>query len=252
MAIEISDRAAVREVRLSRPAKMNAIDEPMYAVMAEALETAAVDPAIRVVLISAEGGDFCAGNDLAGFAAMAAAGPEVMRASQVLRFLRALAALEKPLIAAPQGRAIGVGATLLLHCDLVFASPDLQLRMPFVDLALVPEAGSSLLLPQRIGYVRAYAMFALGESLDGAEALRLGLVNTLDPAPLHRDRALAAAAKLAARAPGALAATKRLMRDREALVSVIETEAAVFGARLGSPEALEVFQAFLQKRPPQF
>lgn len=252
MAIEISDRAAVREVRLCRPAKMNAIDEPMYAVMAQALETAATDPAIRVVLMSAEGADFCAGNDLAGFAAMAAAGPEAMRTSQVLRFLRALAGLEKPLLAVPQGRAIGVGATLLLHCDLIFASTDLQLRMPFVDLALVPEAGSSLLLPQRIGHARAYAMFALGESLDAAAALRLGLVNAVDAAPGHRARALAAAEHLCARAPGALSATKRLMRDREALVSVIETEAAVFGARLSSPEALEAFQAFLQKRPAQF
>jgi enoyl-CoA hydratase/carnithine racemase len=242
----------VRNVRLARPAKMNAIDEPMYAALAGALETAEADPALRAVLLCAEGSDFCAGNDLAGFAALAAAGPEAMRNSQVLRFLRALAAFHKPLLAAAQGRAIGVGATLLLHCDLIYAASDLELRMPFVDLALVPEAASSLLLPARIGHARAYGVFALGETIEAAEALRLGLVNAVCAAPEHLAKAQSAAQALSAKAPGALSATKRLMREHAPLVAVMEREAEVFGARLSTPEAMEAFQAFLQKRPPRF
>ncbi len=170
----------------------------------------------------------------------------------VARVLKALAFAEKPLVAAVQGAAVGIGTTLLLHCDLVYAAEDAQLSTPFINLALVPEAASSLLMPARIGHVRAYAMFALGEKLSGVEAVRLGLANAAVPADQLAETALTAARALTQRPPEALRLSKRLMRDAETYARIMEVEGAQFMARLRSPEAQEAFAAFLQRRTPDF
>jgi enoyl-CoA hydratase/carnithine racemase len=155
-------------------------------------------------------------------------------------------------VAAVKGVAIGIGATLLLHCDLVYVAEDARLSTPFVDLALAPEAGSSLLLPARIGHARAFAMFALGEALDGRAAAALGLANAALPADEVDARARQAAHRLAARPPGALLQTKRLMRDAAAIAAVMDVELEVFSQRLTSPEAREAFTAFAERRKPDF
>lgn len=230
---------------LARAEKKNAISNEMYAAMTEALVRAETDSDVRVVLFEAEGDTFCAGNDLAEFAAVAAGTlkPAELKAHA---FLNAVARATKPYVAAVHGHAVGIGLTLLLHCDLVFVAEDAALSTPFANLALVPEAASSLLLPARIGHARAYAMFALGESIDGKTAATLGLANAAVPAAQVRDRALAAAKALCSRPTGALQATKRLMRDAEGICAVMGREIEVFGERLKSREAMEAFRAFAQ------
>jgi len=230
---------------LARAEKKNAISNEMYAAMTEALVRAETDSDVRVVLFEAEGDTFCAGNDLAEFAAVAAGTlkPAELKAHA---FLNAVARATKPYVAAVHGHAVGIGLTLLLHCDLVFVAEDAALSTPFANLALVPEAASSLLLPARIGHARAYAMFALGESIDGKTAATLGLANAAVPAAQVRDRALAAAKALCSRPTGALQATKRLMRDAESICAVMGREIEVFGERLKSREAMEAFRAFAQ------
>jgi len=249
--VVIQQTGGVLELRLNRPDKKNALSNAMYGALADALAQAERDEAIRAVLLSAEGADYTAGNDLMDFAAVAT-GALPAEERHVGRFLKALAVAEKPLVAAVQGQAIGVGCTMLLHCDLVYAAPDARLSVPFVNLGLVPEAASSVLLPARLGYARAFAMFALGEIVSGEEALRLGLVNGLAPAEQVRQTAAEAAARLASKAPGAVRAAKRLMRDAAALSGVMDREAEIFSERLRSAEAREAFQAFLEKRAPDF
>jgi enoyl-CoA hydratase/carnithine racemase len=246
-----TETGAVLSLTISRPEKKNAITNAMYGTLADAMARAQNDKAIRCVLITGTGDTFTAGNDLMDFAAMAAGGLD-REQMQVFRFLDWLAGFEKPLIAAVPGLAVGIGTTLLLHCDLVFLSETATLSVPFVDLALVPEAASSLLLQQRIGHVRAFSMFALGERLDAKTALAWSLANKVVPAETLQAEALAAAQVLAAKPPGALAATKRLMRDAAALKALIAAEAAIFAERLTSPEAREAFVAFAQRRAPDY
>ncbi|MDR3463944.1 MAG: enoyl-CoA hydratase [Beijerinckiaceae bacterium] len=246
-----SQTGAVLTVTINRPEKKNAITNAMYGTLVDALERAQADKAIRCVLVTGAGDTFTAGNDLMDFAAVAAGGL-AREQIQGFRFLDRLAEFEKPLIAAVPGLAVGIGTTLLLHCDLVVLSETAVLSVPFVDLALVPEAGSSLLLQQRIGYVRAFAMFALGERIDAKTALSWGLANKVVPPDVLQGEAMAAAQALASKPPGALAASKRLMRDSEALKTVIAMEADIFEARLKSPEAREAFTAFAQRRPPDY
>lgn len=236
---------------LNRPEKKNAITQAMYAALAEAVSGAAADPAVRVILFRGEGADFSAGNDIGDFAAVAMGGtpPADMPA---FRLLEALARLDKPAVAAVRGRAVGIGVTLLLHCDLVVAAEDARLSTPFVNLALAPEAASSWLLPLAIGHRRAFEMFALGEAVSGAEAAAWGLVNRAVPDAAVDETAARLAAALAVRAPGSLAATKRLMRDGEQIWALMRREGEVFRQRLGSAEAMEAFTAFMQKRPPSF
>ncbi len=167
-------------------------------------------------------------------------------------FLNALARARKPYVAAVQGLAVGIGVTMLMHFDLVFVAADARLSTPFVNLGLVPEAASSWLLPARIGYARAFAMLALGESIDGRTAASIGLVTAAVPAPEVGAKALLAARALAARPPAALQATKQLMRDATAIAGVMEREREVFGERLKSAEAAEAFLAFRQQRAPDF
>jgi enoyl-CoA hydratase/carnithine racemase len=248
--VKVELEAGVLTLTLARPEKKNALSNAMYGVLADALERAETDPAIRVVVFQADGDSFTAGNDLQDFAAQAAGAFEGER--HVMRFLKALAHATRPLVAAVQGQAVGVGTTMLLHCDLVYVAPDARLTTPFVGLALVPEAASSWLLPARIGHARAYAMFALGEAVDGITAVAWGLANAAAPEAELRTRARTAADKLAKQPLGALTATKRLMRDAAAIAALMDKEGALFAERLGTAEAREAFTAFAERRPADF
>jgi enoyl-CoA hydratase/carnithine racemase len=247
--IKTTTQGGVLEITFARPEKKNALSNAMYRKASEALENAQTDNSIRVVLLSSEGDAFTSGNDLADFAGVAAGGREELQAA---RFIRALANAEKPLIAAVPGLAVGVGTTMLLHCDLVFVADTAKLSAPFVNLALVPEAASSLLLTARIGHARAFALFAMGESLSGAEALSLGIANKMLPKDEVIPVARAAARALAEKPLGAVVATKKLMRESEAILARITQEGKVFGERLQTAEAREVFSAFAERRPPNF
>jgi enoyl-CoA hydratase/carnithine racemase len=241
----------VLRLTLNRPDKKNALSNAMYGALADALTRAETDADVRVVLLEAEGDAFTAGNDLGDFAAVAA-GTLARSEMNSAKFLSALARAEKPYVAAVQGLAVGVGTTMLLHCDLVFIAEDAKLTTPFVNLALVPEAASSWLLPSRIGYARAFAMFALGEPVDGKTAAAIGIANQALPKEQVRAKALAAAKLLATRPTGALKATKRLMRDAEAIQARMNQEGEVFGARLKTAEAAEALRAFAERRVPDF
>lgn len=248
-AIKIAIDEGVMVLTFNRPEKKNALSNAMYRTLAEALEEAEADPAIRVVLFEGEGGLFTAGNDLKDFAVVAMGGDQP---EDTARFLKALARAEKPYVACVVGLAVGVGVTLLLHCDLVYVAEDARLSTPFVNLALVPEAASSWLLPARVGHARAFAMFALGEAITGREAERIGLANAAVPAVEAPVMALSAARALARRPLGALKATKKLMRDPPVIAQVMDDEMAVFVERLRTAEAAEAFQAFAERRPPDF
>lgn len=240
---------AVLEIRFNRPEKKNAITNAMYAAMADALEQAAADAAVRAILFTAEGDLFTAGNDLMDFAAQntgAFTGPR-----EVERFLRRAIEAEKPLVAAVAGDAVGVGATMLLHCDLVYIADSARLITPFVDLGLVPENASSLTLPARIGHARAFALLGLCEPMNGRDAAQNGIANAALAAAEVEPRARAAAQALAAKPPESLRLTKNLMRDRAPLAARVAEEGALFAERLKSDEAAQAFAAFLQKRPPR-
>jgi enoyl-CoA hydratase/carnithine racemase len=249
--IEVTRAGAVVTVTINRPDKKNALTDTMYGALAEAFEQARTDTATRCLVVTGAGDVFTAGHDLADFAAVAA-GAVTPRAMRVHRFLDALADFDKPLVAAVPGLAIGIGTTMLLHCDLVYLSETASLSTPFVDLGLVPEAASSLLLPARIGAVRAYAMFALGERIDAATAFAWGLANAVVAPDALQETARAAATALAGKPPGALAATKRLMREGLGIPARLATETDVFVDRLASPEAREAFEAFIARRPADF
>ncbi len=241
----------VLSLTLNRPDKRNAITDAMYAAMADALDGAVTDKAVRVVLLRAEGEAFSGGNDIGDFMAQRGAG--VMTGDlSVFRLLKALAHFEKPIVAAVKGVAVGIGTTILLHADLVFVAEDAKLSTPFVNLGLAPEAASSLLLPLRIGHARAFAMFALGDAVDGKTAAAWGLANAALPASEVDRAAHDAAVALTRRPPGSLVVTKRLMRDAEMIWSIMREEGAVFHERLQSPEAAEAFAAFAQRRAPDF
>ena len=201
------------------------------------------------MLLDGEGGDFCAGNDIAEFVLLARHAASFEQ-SDVWRFLQALVAFDKPLVAAVRGRAVGIGSTLLLHCDLVYMADNASFSTPFVDLALVPEAAASLLLPARIGYVRAFALFALGEALDARAAVDLGLANAALPAEEVTPRARAAALALAGKPAQALRATKTLMREHARMQVAMASEGLEFAQRLMSLEAQATFRAFLARHAP--
>ena len=247
--IKTTTQDGVLEIIFARPDKKNALSNAMYRAAADALENAQTDDSVRVVLMSSEGDAFTAGNDLADFAGAATGKGEELQAG---RFIRVLAQAEKPLIAAVPGLAIGVGTTMLLHCDLVFIADSAKLSTPFVNLALVPEAASTLLLTARIGHARAFALFAMGEALSGAEASNLGIANRVLPKDEVIPAARAAARALAAKPLGAVIATKRLMRESEAILTRMAREGQVFAERLKTAEAREAFSAFAERRPPDF
>ena len=241
----------VLSVTLARADKKNAITQAMYAALSEAVERARTDDAVRAVLLKAEGDSFSAGNDIGDFIAIGSQTEEPFDMA-VFRFLKALAELDKPLVAAVKGRAVGIGLTMLLHCDLVVVAEDALLSVPFVNLALAPEAASSLLLPAAIGHQRAFELFALGEAIDGRTALAWGLANRAVAADQVDATAEGLAAKVAARAPNSIRKTKGLMRDAEGLWTLMQREGEAFGSQMKSPEAMEAFMAFTQKRTPDF
>ncbi|WP_062112487.1 crotonase/enoyl-CoA hydratase family protein [Aureimonas sp. AU40] len=233
----------VLTLRMNRPEKKNALNRAMYGALAEALEGANADEAVRAVLLLGGEGHFSSGNDIADFAGFdAKAG-----LAEVLRFLHALVDLEKPLVAGVDGLAVGIGTTVLFHCDLAYATPRSSFRTPFLDLGLVPEAGSSLLAPGLMGYQRAFALLVLGEALSAEEALAAGLlVSVGDDA---ETLALKAAARLATKPPEALRIARRLIRGDGAAVRVrIGEEATAFAERLVSAEARAAFAAFFDRR----
>jgi enoyl-CoA hydratase/carnithine racemase len=237
----------VCELRFDRPEKRNAVTHRMYQALAAGLHAAEADEAVRVVLLSGAGASFCAGNDLNDFVS----GPPFSSAHPVMDVLRTLATFDKPLLAAVHGPTVGIGVTMLLHCDLVVAARGTQLIMPFVALGLVPEAGSSLLLPRLVGQQRAAELLLLGEPLDAAAAERLGLVNRVVEPDKLLDEARALAQRLVRQPAEALRATRRLLRgDTAELRARIEAEAQVFGARLKSAEFLAQVRALLGKGRP--
>lgn len=246
----VSVEGPIMTLSLNRPDKKNALTNAMYGVLADGLQRAQDDPTIRCVVIASVGDSFTAGNDLSDFASISAGtGPAVRH---VTRFLHGLASADKPIVAAVHGLAVGVGTTLLLHCDVVCVTEQARLVTPFVNLALVPEAASSLLLQARIGYARAFSMIAMGEPIDGKTAVEWGLARYLATPEALRAKALAVAHTLAEKPIGALRATKRLMRDSALIAQTMDRESEVFAERLKSPEAAEAFRAFAEKRAPNF
>ena len=243
----------VLTLTINRPEKKNALTRAMYQALADGIDGANEDPSTRCVLIQANGDIFTAGNDLADFAAVNAGDATANQARESGNpLLIALGRAKIPLVAAVHGRAVGVGVTMLLHCDLVYVSQDTLLTTPFVNLALVPEAASSMLLPQRIGHARAFAMFVLGEAVDGKKAEAWGIANAALPAGEVQAKARAAAEAVASRAPASVTLTKALMRDPAAIAARMDEEGKHFAAQLKSPEAKEAFEAFAQKRAPDF
>ena len=243
-AILVTHTEGICEVRLNRPEKRNAITFRMYEQLTRALSAAQADDQVRAVLLSGEGASFSAGNDLQDFLG----GPTFGATHPAMQFLRTLATFGKPLLAAVQGQTVGIGVTMLLHCDLVIVARNAQLSLPFVALGLVPEAGSSLLLPRLIGYQRAAELLFLGTPFNADTAYRLGLVNSVVEEGALLDEARALARAVAQQPPGSLAATRRLLRGegREVLAR-IEEEARIFGAQLESAEFRARVRALLAR-----
>jgi enoyl-CoA hydratase/carnithine racemase len=252
VAWRIDDR--VLRLTLDRPGKKNALTQAMYAAMADALAHAEADPGVRAVLIGANGDAFTAGNDLTDFAGAGEGGDGAAAGGSgapVDRFLAALAAATVPLVAAVHGVAVGVGTTMLLHCDLVYAAEGTRFRLPFVDLGLVPEAGSTQLLPQLVGHRRAAELLYTGRFFGAEEALALGLVNAVVPAAEVHAAAESAARALTTKPPGALRQTKALLRTPPtSLPERMALEGRAFAARLQSPEFAEAVATFFEGRAP--
>ena len=248
VSIEVVD--GVQTVTLTRPDKKNALTNDMYGAMADALEAAESRADIRVTVFQGDGDMFTAGNDLGDFAKQSSGNGPTVR--HVARFLKNLATATTPLVAAVQGKAVGVGTTMLLHCDMVVLADDAELITPFVNLALVPEAASTYLIPQRIGYARAYEMFALGDAIKAKRALDLGLANRVVPGADLRGEANRIARQLASKPAGSLTAMKKLMRDAGFIAAQMDRESEIFQQRLKSAEAREAFAAFAEKRKPDF
>ncbi len=240
-----ADHPAVQLIRFNRPEKKNAFTRAMYRTMADALDGANVDPDIRATVFLGTEGCFSAGNDIGDFLAAAMGGS---MGQELIDFLYALVNAEKPLVSGVDGLAIGIGTTLNLHCDLTIASDRSQFRTPFVDLALVPEAASSLIAPRIMGHQSAFAMLAAGEAFSAEDARQAGLIWKVTAPGEVESQALAAAAKLAAKPPEALKIARDLVRGpREEIIARIDEEARHFAARLRSDEARAAFEAFMRR-----
>ena len=248
--ILIHTEDGVTTLTLNRLARKNSLTAAMYATLADALEQAATDAAVRVVVMQGDETVFSAGNDLGDFMHQPPAGED----APVFRFLRAIATFPKPLLAAVCGPAVGIGTTMLFHCDLVYAGDNAAFSMPFVNLGLCAEGASSLLAPQMFGYHRAAEALLLGEPFYAEAALEVGLVNKVLPPAETNAYAAQVARKLAAKPLTSLVETKRLMKKgQQALVlQVMAEEGAVFGRMLREPAAKEAFAAFMEKRAPRF
>lgn len=248
--ILVHTEAGVCTISFNRLARKNSITSDMYAAMADAMQAATADAAIRVVVLQGDETIFSAGNDIGDFLEKPPSGED----APVFRFLRNIAACPKPVIAAVNGPAVGIGTTLLFHCDLVYAGDNAAFSMPFVNLGLCPEAASSLLVPQMFGYHRAAEALLLGEAFFAEAALEVGLVNKILPPTETNAFAQAQARKLAAKPLSALVETKRLMKggQAEAVTQRMAEEGKSFGRMLREPAAREAFTAFMEKRKPDF
>jgi enoyl-CoA hydratase/carnithine racemase len=254
MTIKTYAADGVATIEIARPEKKNAITAAMYAAMAEALVTADAEPTVRAVLITGQPGIFTSGNDIEDFMSRPPGGGSDSMDSPVFRFMQALAFCSKPVVAAVTGGAVGIGTTLLLHCDLVYVSDEARLAMPFVSLGLVPEFASSLIVPRLAGNAKAAEKMLLGDPIRPEEAVEMGIANAVLPAGEVLNHARRMAERFNTLPPGAVRDAKKLLRerDRAAILDAIRTEGGVFAARLRSPEAMEAFQAFFQKRKPDF
>jgi enoyl-CoA hydratase/carnithine racemase len=233
----------VLNITFARPDKKNALTGEMYLSLIEAFDEADSTPDIRAILVHGDGGNFTAGNDIGDFLKGGS-----FEDFPALRFIRRLAILETPIIAAVEGNAIGIGTTMLFHCDLVYATADARMQMPFVNLALVPEAASSLLVPRKLGPQKAAELLMLAEPMDGQEAHRLGLVNAIVESPNLHSFAMERAQLLASKPRNAIATTRKLIRGNpDELLERIDVEAREFGKAMMSQEAREVFAAFMAK-----
>lgn len=245
--VQVSDKDGVRAIRMNRPDKKNALNSEMYAAMAQAIAGANLERDIRCLLIAGAPGAFCAGNDLKEFQEMAKTGSGLE--GPVIGFLHALASCEKPIVAAVQGVAVGIGTTMLLHCDYAVCGTDAKFSTPFVGLGLVPEAASSLLAPRLMGRRRAFALLVMGQPLDPDAAKECGLVNAI-AAPSDVDAlAMNAAREIAKLPPGAVLASRRLMRgSTDEILRRIDDEADHFRDRLRSSKAKAAFEAFFNRK----
>jgi enoyl-CoA hydratase/carnithine racemase len=247
--VAITRTKGVLEIRLNRPEKKNALTRGMYDAMADAFTQVDADPTLRVALLTGTGDTFTSGNDIGDFQARATSSRE----SSASRFLPTISTMQKPLIAAVNGAAIGVGTTMLMHCDLIVAARSARFVMPFTSLGLVPEAASSLLFPRLLGHQRASALLLLGEPLDAETAHEWGFVNRVVDDAALMETAHDIAGRLASLPPQAVRLTKRLIRHGAGdVVERMEEELALFRERLASPEAAEAFKAFMEKRRPDF
>ncbi len=256
-SIKTATLNGVATIEIARPEKKNALTVAMYQAMTDALTAAKADPAVRAVLITGQPGVFTSGNDIEDFMTRGTGsegqGSDAMD-SPVFLFMRALIDFDKPVVAAVTGAAIGIGTTMLLHCDFVYVSDEARLAMPFVALGLVPEFASSLLVPQLMGHRRAAEKLLLGDPFTPEQAVDCGIASAVLPAGEVVNHARRIAERFNALPPGAVREAKQLMRgpQQEALLRTIATEGALFASRLRSPEAMEAFQAFFQKRKPDF
>jgi enoyl-CoA hydratase/carnithine racemase len=244
--VVISNEGAVRKVRMNRPDKKNALTLAMYEAMAAAIEDASAADGVRCVLIAGAPDVFCAGNDLNDFVTMARSGG---LGAPIIRFLHSLARCQKPMVAAVSGAAVGVGTTMLLHCDQVVAADNAVLMTPFVSLGLLPEAGSSLIAPRLMGHARAFSLLVMGRPLTADEAKSAGIVNNVVPAADLDAHAFNVARDIAALPPESVIVARRLMRSSvEEIVARIDEEAEAFKARLASPEAQKALATFLSRK----
>ncbi len=247
--ILVNTEAGVQTITLNRLDKKNSITAAMYAALADTVEQAQNDVAVRVLVIQGHETVFCAGNDIGDFLNHPPSSPD----TPVFRFMRALANFSKPTVAAVCGPAVGIGTTLLFHCDLVYAGDNAAFAMPFVNLGICPEFASTLLVPKMFGYHRAAEALLLGEPFFAEAALEVGLVNRIVPPTEANALAAQQARKLAGKPLSSLIETKRLMKkDHAAVVERIGEEGAIFSRMLGEPAAREAFGAFMEKRKPDF
>ena len=242
----ISNEGPVRKIRMNRPEKKNALTLAMYEAMAGAIEDAGKTDGVKCLIIAGAPDLFCAGNDLNDFIIMARSGA---LGEPIVRFLHTLARCEKPIVAAVSGAAVGVGTTMLLHCDQVIASDSAVLLTPFVSLGLLPEAGSSLIAPRLMGHTRAFSLLVMGKPLTADEARSAGIINTVVPAAELDGQALAVAREIAALPTESVIAARRLMRGSvEEIIARIDAEVEAFKTRLASPEAQKALAAFLDRK----
>ena len=251
--ISVTRDGAVMRIAFNRPEKKNAITTAMYEALADGLAEAERDNATKAILLEARGDIFTAGNDISDFMAGMSMTKTDNEVPGVVRFLETLATADKPVIAAVQGPAVGIGVTLLLHCDLVYASKAATFHTPFVDLALIPEAASSLLLPRIVGHQRAAEMLFAGKKIDAARAYDFGFINEVVASEALEQVAMDAARAIAEKAPASMKLTKKLVKgDRKEILERMHQEFAFFAQLLQSDEFREAGMAFMEKRKPDF